>query len=240
MPGPDAGAPPARPARARPTTDGAAGRAGAAHRRLEPAAAPSRRPPERSLGSVAVTDTAATAVCPATTCRPSSRRTTSAASSPTSSTSGRPRRRRRLRRVCCARRPARRGRRRPRHARRPRPAWSRAFAEGVDRARASTSSTIGLGSTDLLYFASGALDLPGAMFTASHNPAQYNGIKLCRAGAAPVGQDTGLADDPRRWSSSGVPDRPTGRPRHRRAARPARRLRRATCAPRRPVAASGR
>ena len=46
----------------------------------------------------------------------------------------------------------------------------------------------------MLYYASGALGLPGAMFTASHNPAQYNGIKMCRAGAAPVGQDTGLAE----------------------------------------------
>ena len=54
---------------------------------------------------------------------------------------------------------------------------------------------IGLASTDGLYFASGSLGLPGAMFTASHNPAQYNGIKLCRAGASPVGQDTGLARD---------------------------------------------
>jgi phosphomannomutase len=53
--------------------------------------------------------------------------------------------------------------------------------------------SIGLASTDMLYFASGHLDLPGAMFTASHNPARYNGIKLCRAGAAPVGQDSGLA-----------------------------------------------
>ena len=52
---------------------------------------------------------------------------------------------------------------------------------------------IGLGSTDQLYYASGSLGLPGAMFTASHNPAQYNGIKLCRAGAKPVGQDSGLA-----------------------------------------------
>ena len=60
--------------------------------------------------------------------------------------------------------------------------------------RVPTSSTIGLASTDQLYFASGSLDLPGAMFTASHNPAQYNGIKLCRAGAAPIGQDTGLAE----------------------------------------------
>ena len=51
---------------------------------------------------------------------------------------------------------------------------------------------IGLASTDQLYFAAGHLNLPGAMFTASHNPAQYNGIKLCRAGATPVGQDSGL------------------------------------------------
>jgi phosphomannomutase len=54
--------------------------------------------------------------------------------------------------------------------------------------------SIGLCSTDMLYFGSGYLDLPGAMFTASHNPARYNGIKMCRAGAAPVGQDSGLAD----------------------------------------------
>jgi phosphomannomutase len=52
---------------------------------------------------------------------------------------------------------------------------------------------IGLASTDELYFASGFLDCPGAMFTASHNPAAYNGIKLCRAAAKPVGEDTGLA-----------------------------------------------
>jgi phosphomannomutase len=51
---------------------------------------------------------------------------------------------------------------------------------------------IGLASTDQLYFASGLLDCPGAMFTASHNPAAYNGIKLCRAGAKPVGNETGL------------------------------------------------
>ena len=68
-----------------------------------------------------------------------------------------------------------------------------AFAAGVT-ARGADVVHIGLASTDELYFASGSLGLPGAMFTASHNPAQYNGIKLCRAGAAPVGQDTGLAD----------------------------------------------
>jgi phosphomannomutase len=66
-----------------------------------------------------------------------------------------------------------------------------AFADGVT-ARGANVVHIGLASTDQLYFASGWLNLPGAMFTASHNPAQYNGIKLCRAGAAPVGQDTGL------------------------------------------------
>ncbi|MDQ6715654.1 MAG: phosphomannomutase/phosphoglucomutase [Actinomycetota bacterium] len=72
------------------------------------------------------------------------------------------------------------------------PALSRAFAEGV-AAHGIDVTLIGLCSTDGLYYASGALDLPGAMFTASHNPAQYNGIKLCRSGARPVGQDTGLA-----------------------------------------------
>ncbi|WP_104524675.1 phosphomannomutase/phosphoglucomutase [Blastococcus atacamensis] len=68
---------------------------------------------------------------------------------------------------------------------------SRAFAEGVI-ARGLDVVEAGLGSTDLLYFAAGSLDLPGAMFTASHNPARYNGIKMCRAGAAPIGQDSGL------------------------------------------------
>jgi phosphomannomutase len=67
-----------------------------------------------------------------------------------------------------------------------------AFAEGVT-AHGLDVVNIGLASTDMLYFASGALDVPGAMFTASHNPAKYNGIKLCRAGASPIGADTGLA-----------------------------------------------
>ena len=52
---------------------------------------------------------------------------------------------------------------------------------------------LGLASTDMLYYAAGALDAPGAMFTASHNPAQYNGIKLCLAGARPVGVEVGSA-----------------------------------------------
>jgi phosphomannomutase len=70
---------------------------------------------------------------------------------------------------------------------------SRAFAEGVI-SRGLDVVEAGLGSTDMLYFAAGSLGIPGAMFTASHNPARYNGIKMCRAGAAPIGQDSGLAD----------------------------------------------
>ncbi|HEX6937267.1 MAG TPA: phosphomannomutase/phosphoglucomutase [Actinomycetes bacterium] len=85
-----------------------------------------------------------------------------------------------------------------------------AFAEGVT-AQGADVVDIGLASTDQLYFASGSLDLPGAMFTASHNPAQYNGIKLCRAGAVPVGQDSGLAEI-RELAEAGVPayDGPRG------------------------------
>jgi phosphomannomutase len=70
---------------------------------------------------------------------------------------------------------------------------SEAFAEGAMAAGADVVD-LGLASTDLIYFAAGHLNAPGAMFTASHNPARYNGIKLCLAGARPVGQDTGLAD----------------------------------------------
>ena len=73
------------------------------------------------------------------------------------------------------------------------PALTRAFAAGA-ASRGATVVEAGLASTDMLYFATGFLDLPGAMFTASHNPAQYNGIKLCQAGAVPVGQDSGLAE----------------------------------------------
>ncbi|WP_229705051.1 phosphomannomutase/phosphoglucomutase [Williamsia phyllosphaerae] len=72
------------------------------------------------------------------------------------------------------------------------PTLARAFADGVC-AQGLDVVLIGLASTDQLYFASGVLDRPGAMFTASHNPAAYNGIKLCRSGARPVGQDSGLA-----------------------------------------------
>ncbi|MEO7421208.1 MAG: phosphomannomutase/phosphoglucomutase, partial [Ornithinibacter sp.] len=66
------------------------------------------------------------------------------------------------------------------------PAMARAFAEGAALAGAHVT-LIGLASTDQLYFASGRLEQPGAMFTASHNPAQYNGIKMCRAFASPIG-----------------------------------------------------
>ncbi|GAA4443450.1 phosphomannomutase/phosphoglucomutase [Actinokineospora soli] len=84
------------------------------------------------------------------------------------------------------------------------PGLAAAFAEGVT-AQGVDVISIGLASTDMLYFASGKLGLPGAMFTASHNPAQYNGIKLCRAGAAPVGQDSGLAEI-RADVEAGTPD----------------------------------
>ncbi len=66
-----------------------------------------------------------------------------------------------------------------------------AFADGV-MSQGLDVVDIGLCSTDMMYFASGSLGMPGAVFTASHNPAQYNGIKLCRSGAAPIGEDSGL------------------------------------------------
>ncbi len=68
-----------------------------------------------------------------------------------------------------------------------------AFTEGALTAGADVVD-LGLASTDLCYFAAGTLEAPAAMFTASHNPAEYNGVKLCRAGALPIGQDTGLAE----------------------------------------------
>jgi phosphomannomutase len=73
------------------------------------------------------------------------------------------------------------------------PAMAGAFAEGATEAGADVV-LIGLASTDQLYFASGHLGHPGVMFTASHNPAQYNGIKMCRANAVPIGVETGLAE----------------------------------------------
>ena len=68
-----------------------------------------------------------------------------------------------------------------------------AFARGLNEQGVDVVD-LGLASTDLLYYAAGSLDAPGAMFTASHNPAQYNGLKLCLAGARPVGIDSGLAE----------------------------------------------
>ena len=82
-----------------------------------------------------------------------------------------------------------------------------AFAEGVTSQGVDVVDS-GLGSTDLLYYAAGSMDIPGAMFTASHNPAKYNGIKLCLAGAKPVGQDTGLTqirDEAQRFLAEGIP-----------------------------------
>jgi phosphomannomutase len=73
------------------------------------------------------------------------------------------------------------------------PELSGAFADGAVEAGATVTS-IGLASTDELYFASGHFGHPGAMFTASHNPAEYNGIKMCRAMAQPIGMETGLAE----------------------------------------------
>ena len=89
---------------------------------------------------------------------------------------------------------------------------SLAFAEGA-RSEGVAVIDLGLASTDLLYFAAGSLDAPGAMFTASHNPAQYNGLKLCLAGARPIGRDTGLAEIQamaesllEEWGSGGPPE----------------------------------
>src|SRR5438132_8977145 len=68
-----------------------------------------------------------------------------------------------------------------------------AFTEGVT-GQGCDVVDVGMASTDLIYFAAGRLDAPGAMFTASHNPAKYNGLRLCLAGARPVGEDTGLQE----------------------------------------------
>ncbi|MEW6553351.1 MAG: phosphomannomutase/phosphoglucomutase [Actinomycetota bacterium] len=73
------------------------------------------------------------------------------------------------------------------------PALSRAFIAGATDQGAEVAD-IGLCSTDMLYYASGALDRPGAMFTASHNPKEYNGLKLCHRKAGPISSDTGILD----------------------------------------------
>ena len=93
------------------------------------------------------------------------------------------------------------------------PDLATAFSDGIT-SQGLDVIRIGLCSTDQLYFASGALNMPGAMFTASHNPAQYNGIKLCRSGAKPIGQESGLG-----WIKSAIaqgfpiPNRPMGKER---------------------------
>jgi phosphomannomutase len=91
-------------------------------------------------------------------------------------------------------------------------ALSEAFALGA-RSEGAHVIDLGLASTDLLYYAAGSLDAPGAMFTASHNPAKYNGLKLCLSGARPIGRDTGLAEiqDTAEslldaWAADGPPD----------------------------------
>ena len=84
---------------------------------------------------------------------------------------------------------------------------SRPLAAAFGRGATSQGADVidaGLGSTDMLYYASGTLGIPGAMVTASHNPSRYNGIKLCREGAKPVGQETGLAEL-RAMIEAGVP-----------------------------------
>ncbi|HYT81378.1 MAG TPA: phosphomannomutase/phosphoglucomutase, partial [Actinomycetota bacterium] len=73
------------------------------------------------------------------------------------------------------------------------PAMSEAFASGVTGVGVGIED-MGLATTDMVYFASGRLSLPGAMFTASHNPPEYNGLKLCLSGARPVGVESGLGE----------------------------------------------
>ena len=82
------------------------------------------------------------------------------------------------------------------------PELADAFADGA-MGQGVDVVDLGMASTDLIYFAAGHLDAPGVMFTASHNPAQYNGIKLCLSGARPVGEDTGLAKV-KQWAAEGL------------------------------------
>jgi phosphomannomutase len=88
------------------------------------------------------------------------------------------------------------------------PALGDALAEGIS-SRGTNVIDLGLASTDLLYFASGSLDSPGVMITASHNPKQYNGLKLCMPGARPVGEESGLREV-RSLTEEGLS--PTGHP----------------------------
>jgi phosphomannomutase len=94
-----------------------------------------------------------------------------------------------------------------RDARTSSPSLADAFAEGAT-SRGTDVIDIGLASTDLLYFASGSLGVPGLMLTASHNPARYNGMKFCLAGAAPVGEETGLGEIRDRAEADRYPDAP--------------------------------
>ncbi len=82
--------------------------------------------------------------------------------------------------------------------------YSEAFADGV-MGQGVDVIMIGLASTDMMYFASGNLGIPGAVFTASHNPAEYNGIKMSRSHAAPIGADTGLAEI-KEMAATGLPE----------------------------------
>jgi phosphomannomutase len=93
------------------------------------------------------------------------------------------------------------------------PLLADAFSDGAN-SQGMDVIRIGLASTDMLYFASGKLNLPGIMFTASHNPAQYNGMKLCKSGAIPIGQESGLLQI-RKFIDDGAPmiNRPVGKSR---------------------------
>jgi phosphomannomutase len=96
--------------------------------------------------------------------------------------------------------------------RRTSPGLTAAFLAGAT-AEGAGAVDVGLATTDMLYYASGSMDLPGAMVTASHNPAEYNGIKLFRSGARPIGQESGLAEIRRRAErmlDAGIPA-PAGR-----------------------------